>query len=304
MRATSICRLGISAAILFAALPMWADTQFRARKMVRNDVPLGKGQCDIRLQIDGEAEVTVRGDLVYLKTIRGRDGRDDGSECNEPLPNRPAADFNFEVKDSRGEIRLIAEPSRRTDFQAVVRIRDSESGEGRYHFRLSWRITGDRDTTDRGRFGGDDGRRGRFGNADDRKGGIDDHDSRGRFGDDGDRRGGGLAWNNAYHSGGPGRGVSTLSGYGEQRLFDANVDIDRGGKILVSFRTDSGRPLSFSGSMMGPDGGTLKADVASNDRAGLRGPMYLSRDAGGTIYRISLEATNGQDRLHLEWERR
>lgn len=266
--------------------------------MVRNDVPLGKGQCDIRLQIDDEVEVTVRGDLVYLKTIRGRDGRDDGSECNEPLPNHPVADFNFEVKDSRGEIRLIAEPSRRTDFQAVVRIRDSDSGEGRYHFRLSWRITGDRDFTDRGRLGDDGDRRGRF----------DDDDRRGRFGDDNDRRGqlggGGLTWNNTYHSGGPGRGVSTLSGYGEQRLFDANVDIDRGGKILVSFRTDSGRPLTFSGSMMGPDGGTLKADVASDDRAGLRGPMYLSRDAGGTIYRISLDATNGQDRLHLDWQRR
>jgi hypothetical protein len=287
MKIASFCRLGTAAAILLTVLPVWADTQFRARKMVRNDVPLGKGQCDIRLQIDGEVEVTVRGDLVYLRTIRGRDGRDDGSECNEPLPNRPVADFNFEVKDSRGEIRLMGEPSRRTDFQAVVRIRDSESGEGRYHFRLSWRITGDRDYPDRGRFGDDGDRRGRF----------DDDDRRGQVG--------GLTWNNAYHSGGPGRGVSRLSGYGEQRLFDANVDIDRGGRILVSFRTDSGRPLSFSGSMMGPEGGgTLKADVVSDDRAGLRGPIYLSRDARGNIYRISLDATNGQDRLHLDWERR
>jgi hypothetical protein len=288
MRIASFCRLGTAAAILFTALPVWADKQFRARKMARNDVPPGKGQCDIRLQIDDEVEVTVRGDLVYLRTIKGRDGRDDGSECNEPLPNHPVADFKFEVKDSREEIRLIAEPSRQTDFQAVVRIRDSDSGEGRYHFRLSWRITGDRDYTDRGRFD-DDNPRGRFG---------DDNDHRGQLG------GGGLTWNNTYHSGGPGRGVSTLSGYGEQRIFDANVDIDRGGKILVSFRTDSGRPLTFSGSMMGPDGGTLKADMASDDRTRLRGPMYLSRDAGGTIYRISLDATNGQDRLHLEWQRR
>lgn len=297
MRTSSICRLGIITTILFAAAPMWADTQFRARKMVRNDVPLGKGQCDIRLQIDDEVEVSVRGDLVYLRTIKGRDGRDDGSECNEPLPNRPAQDFNFEVKDSRGEIRLIAAPSRQTDFQAVVRIHDGDPGEGRYHFRLSWRITGDRDYTDRGRLGDED----------DRRGHLADNDQNGRFRDDGDRRGqsgGGLAWNNTYHSGGPGRGTSRLSGYGEQRLFEANVDIDRGGKILVSFRTDSGRPLTFSGSMMGPDGGTLKADVASDDRAGLRGPMYLSRDAGGTIYRITLDATNGQDRLHLEWQRR
>jgi hypothetical protein len=290
------CRLGTVAATLFTVLPVWGDTQFRARKMVRNDVPPGKGQCDIRLQVDDEVEVTVRGDLVYLRTIKGRDGRDDGSECNEPLPNHPAADFKFEVKDGRGEIRLIAEPSRRTDFQAVVRIRDGDSGEGRYHFRLSWRITGDRDYTDGGRFGNDG----------DRRGGFDDDDRRGSFAGDDDHRGGpgGLTWNNAYHSGGHGRGVSRLTGYGAQRLSEANVDIDRGGKILVSFRTDSGRPLTFSGSMMGPEGGALKADVASDDRAALHGPMYLSRDAKGTIYRITLDATNGQDRLHLEWDRR
>src|SRR6516162_2979115 len=106
MKRTTISRTGLVILALSAALPGWADMQFRARKMTRNDVPLGKGQCDIRLQIDGEVEVSVRGDFVYLRTISGRDGRDDGSECNEPLPNGPVEGFNFEVKDSRGEIRL------------------------------------------------------------------------------------------------------------------------------------------------------------------------------------------------------
>ena len=49
------------------------------------------------------------------------------------LPN-----FNFEVKEQRGDIRLVQEPSRRNGFGAVVRIRDSSGGQGRYHFRLSW----------------------------------------------------------------------------------------------------------------------------------------------------------------------
>ena len=220
-------RIGLALLALSAILPVWGDTQFRARRMTRNDVPLGKGQCDIRLQIDDEVEVTVRGDLVSIRTISGRDGRDDGSECNEALPNGPAQGFNFEVIDSRGEIRLLSEPSRRTDYQAVVRIRDSAGGEGRYHFRLSWAITGQ--GLPSGRFGEPD--RGR-----------PDPD-RGRFGDSDDRRGGGFSWNNTIHFNGPGRGTSTMSGYGAQRLFDATVDIDRGGRILVSFRTDSGRPL-------------------------------------------------------------
>ena len=64
--------------MLCAALPALADTHFQARRMTRDDVPPGKGQCDIVLQVDNEAEVSVRGDLVTIHTISGRDPRDDG----------------------------------------------------------------------------------------------------------------------------------------------------------------------------------------------------------------------------------
>jgi hypothetical protein len=266
-------RLGILWLALCAVSLGWADTQFRARKMTRTDVPRGKGQCDIRVQIDGEADVTVRGDLVLIHTISGRDGRDDGSECNEPLPNRPVAGFSFEAHEGHGEIRLITEPLRHTDFQATVRIREKEHGDGRYQFRLSWMMTGD---------GGPD---------------------RSRYSDPDDLRGG-LTWNNALHFGGKGRGNSTLSNSGAQRLSDGTVDIDRSGKILVSFRTDTGRPLSFTGSVIDFDRDHIRADVATDDRVRLRGSMYLSRDSRGDVYRITLDATNGDDHLRLDWDRR
>jgi len=112
-----------------SALPALADTRFQIRRMTRNDVPLGKGQCDIRLQVDNEVEVAVRRDVVNIRTISGRDARDDGSECNAPLPDRDVPGFNYQVMDSRNEIRLLAEPSPRNDFTAIVRIRDSASGE-------------------------------------------------------------------------------------------------------------------------------------------------------------------------------
>jgi hypothetical protein len=270
---------------LAAAIPALADTQFRIRKMTRDDVPLGRGQCDIRLQIDGEAEVAVRGDTVSIRTISGRDGRDDGSECNAPLPRDPR-NFSYDVRDSRGEIRLIAEPSGRGDA-AVVRIRDSSGGEGRYHFRLSWEMG---PGGDRPRIQDDFPRR--------------DSDFPRRDNDRPDR-GGGFSWNNAIHYSGSGRGESVMSGVGSQRLFNASVDIDRGGRIQVSFRTDSGRSIAFSGTVMGQEGDTLKADVAADDRyLRMRGPMYLSLDNRRNIYRISFEATNGRDRLHLNWDRR
>jgi hypothetical protein len=248
--------------------------------MTRNDVPLGKGQCDIWLYVDNEVEVSVRGDMVSVRTISGRDSRDGGSECNEPLPARDVRDFQFQSADSRAEMRLLAEPSRRNNYQAVVRIRDGDSGECHCHFRLTWAMGGDdRDLT---RRGPDDSRRN----------------------DDFDDRRPGFSFNNTTHFAGPGRGTSTLSGYASQRLADVTVDIDRGNRILVSFRTDSGRSVGFSGSVIGVEGDTLKADIATNDQARLRGSMFISRSPRGDVYRITLEATNGQDRLNLDWNRR
>ena len=257
---------------ILTMLPAWANTQFRVRKMTRTDVPSGKGQCDIRLRIDDEAEVAVRGDFVYIRTISGRDGRDDGSECNEPLPNHPIEGFRFEKVDGRGEMILVSEPSRRSDYQAVVHIRDKDSGEGRYHFRLSWVITGEPER--------------RF-----------DHD-------DHDEHRGGLAWNNVLHFGGRGHGSSTTTSYSAQRLSDANVDIDQGGRIVVSFRTDRGAPLTFSGSVIDFDERSIRAEVATDDRVRLRGEMHIARNERGEAYKINLDATNGQERLHLDWDHR
>ena len=131
MRFATLSRNGMALAALCAALPALADTRIQIRRMTRDDVPLGKGQCDIRLQVDNEVEVAVRRDLLTIRTISGRDARDDGSECNAPMPDRDLEGFNFEVKESRNDIRLLAEPSRRNDFTAIVRIRDSSGGEGR-----------------------------------------------------------------------------------------------------------------------------------------------------------------------------
>jgi len=264
--------IGIALLALAAVLP--AQVQFRVARMTRTDVPAGKGQCDIRLQVDDQVDVAVHRDVVNIRVLSGQNPRDDGSECNAPLPDRDFQGFRFEVIDKRNEIRLIEEPSRRNDFTALVHIRDSDAGYGRYHFRLSWALAGPGDF----RPGGPPD----FGRPDER---------------------GALTWNNVIHYSGNGRGASDLSGAGQQRLLNANVDIDRGGKIQVTFRTDSGRPMTFLGNVIGRYGDTIKADVAADDRMlRLRGPMYLSIDQRQNIYRISLDATNGRDNLRVNWD--
>jgi hypothetical protein len=115
-----------------------ADTRFTIRQMGRNDAPPGRGQCDIRLQVDDQVEVTVDGDRVYIRTLSGQDARDDGSECNMPLPRREVEGFNFDVKERRGDIQLVEGPTRRNGGKVIVRIHDGPGGFGRYIFRLNW----------------------------------------------------------------------------------------------------------------------------------------------------------------------
>jgi hypothetical protein len=88
------------------------------------------------------------------------------------------------------------------------------------------------------------------------------------------------------------------------RLGEVTVDIDRGGKVMARFRSEGpGRPLSFTGQVLASEGGRWKVDAMSEDRR-LRGPMWISVDERNQVNSISLEATDGQDRLRLSWDRR
>ena len=289
MRLTSPWRCAVALLMLCAAFPLLADTRFQARRMTRNDVPAGKGQCDIHLMVDNEVEVAVRGDMVDIRTISGADARDAGSECNAPLPDRDVAGFRFENIESRGEVRLIEEPSRRNRFAAIVHIRDGQGGEWRYHLRISWAMPG-RDSDRPPARRSDD---------------LDRPPA--RRGDDFDRpRGpeGGFSWNNVLNFRGVGRGRATTNDSGEMRLGEVSIDIDRGGKMMARFRSeDRGRPLSFTGQVLVSEGGRWKVDAMSEDRR-LRGPMWISVDARNQVNSIALEATDGRDRMRLNWDRR
>jgi len=247
-------------------------------------VPLGKGQCDIRLQVDNQVEVSVRGDMVFIHTLAGQEPRDDGSECNLPLPNREVMNFNFEVLDSRNDIRLMAPPSPRNNYAAIVHIRDNSGGFGRYHFRLSWAITGGDYRPGRGNM---------------------DVPPPGRRDDDFDRppAGRGFAWNNTINFRGVGRGEAWLNDFGPTRLGQVNIDIDRGGRIVAVFRADRGRDYVYNGSVVAREGNRWKAEVTSQDRR-LRGIMFFEVDGRGNVFSVDMNASDGRDRLRLNWDRR
>lgn len=44
------------------------------------------GRCEIRVWVDNRAEVRMRKDTVFVRTLEGSKGRDEGSSCSQALP--------------------------------------------------------------------------------------------------------------------------------------------------------------------------------------------------------------------------
>ena len=116
------------------------------------------------------------------------------------------------------------------------------------------------------------------------------------------RGGPGFSWNNVIHFNGAGRGTSTLTAYGSQRLSAVTVDIDRGGKIVVSFRGETERPLVFTGAVTAMEGAQYRADVVTEDHR-LQGPMYIAIGSRDEVTAIRFEGSDGFGRLRVNWDR-
>jgi len=90
--------------------------------------------------VDGSAEVEIRGDRGFLRTLSGQPARWRRFECSGTMPTNPA-DFRFSGIDGRGRQELVQDP-RQSRGAAVVRIQDSEGGSQGYTFDLEWRGAG------------------------------------------------------------------------------------------------------------------------------------------------------------------
>lgn len=274
---------------LFATAAL-ADTQFTVRQMTRSDVPSGKGQCDIRLRIDDEAEIELRGRQVFIHVLRGAEGSDEGSECNYPVPPNPQ-NLRFEKRDGRGDMRVLDETRR----GVVVGIRDKDGGAGRYHFRLSWDDRGDGrfdDSSDNRRFPNrrqsgifdDDRQRGGIFDDDRQPGGIFDD----RSGDNRGRQGGNLYRNL--------RGDGSLRYRGRSdRLQRATLDVRNGGRFVLSVDGDIRETFEGTWRQGRRNSIDLQVDNARSGRVQGSGAVYLR---GNEVERVTLngrEERSGQN---------
>ena len=125
--------LTIVAAVFVVAFPVGAQPLQRRATMVGGGGDRAK--CTIEVVVDGVAEVEIRGDQGFLRTIAGRPAEWRRFQCTDPLPRNPA-EFRFIGIDGRGRQNLIREP--REGGVAVVRIEDPRNGAEGYTFDLVW----------------------------------------------------------------------------------------------------------------------------------------------------------------------
>ncbi|HYO80590.1 MAG TPA: hypothetical protein VES20_04250 [Bryobacteraceae bacterium] len=95
-----------------------------------------EGKCTIEVEVDGVAEVEVRGDRASIHTLQGQPSVFRRFECNSVLPRNPS-DFRFKGVDGRGQVDLVRDPG--SGGAAVIRIVDSKGGREGYTFDLEWR---------------------------------------------------------------------------------------------------------------------------------------------------------------------
>jgi hypothetical protein len=125
--------------VLMTAPTGWAQfgsdqNSFRPRFTSTNSYA-ASGECYLRVQVDDEAEVSMSGSTVSLRTLRGRPNYDVGSECTSPLPGRFVV-TDFRQTDGPGRADLVSGTGRSNHVSFSVR--DPKGGDHKYTLQFRW----------------------------------------------------------------------------------------------------------------------------------------------------------------------
>lgn len=101
------------------------------------DAAAPAGVCDLRLHVDHEVELLVRGEEIAYEIRRGAPPKPAESSCNQPLP-AGASRIEVTRQRGRGKVTLLDRPSAGNHGTARILIADSAGGSDLYHIRISW----------------------------------------------------------------------------------------------------------------------------------------------------------------------
>lgn len=131
-------------ALSILSLGLLAPAPVRAQDTIRANIKPGggDGKCTFEVEVDEVAEVEIRGDQGYLRTISGGPARWRRLDCNQVLPYTPN-NFRFNGIDGRGRQELVRDPNT-NQGTAVIRLEDPKKGREGYTGDIMWKGGSDR----------------------------------------------------------------------------------------------------------------------------------------------------------------
>jgi hypothetical protein len=124
---------------LLAAQCLFAQGEFQMQPRHMNgwNPDAMQGRCRLLLWVDQRADVRIRGWDIWVRTMQGAPSRDEGSECNQPMP-ASVRDFQIRTVKGRGKVWVSQLPNPQNRYQAVVSIDDHQGGAASYVVDVSW----------------------------------------------------------------------------------------------------------------------------------------------------------------------
>jgi hypothetical protein len=95
-------------------------------------------------RVDEEAIISCQDKTCTSRSDHGAPVASEHFKFSRPLPHRQV-EVSLEDIESRGEIRLLEQPSESNNYTARVSIRDPRPGFGEYSFTLAWRRPSSKD---------------------------------------------------------------------------------------------------------------------------------------------------------------
>lgn len=96
------------------------------------------GQMNWRGRVDDRIWISLNGRNFSVRTLSGQNLGSGSGRLTSPLPNR-----NVEVsvvkRQGRGDVKVIQQPSRFNNWEAIIEIYDSGSGAREYELDIVWR---------------------------------------------------------------------------------------------------------------------------------------------------------------------
>jgi hypothetical protein len=133
----------IAAALLFSSVAFaQVDVQIRFGQQPGWDPRAREGRCEVHVWVDHHAELRIRGDGIFVRTLEGAKSYDEGSRCSQPLPYNSIGDFQIRQIAGRNRVDLVQRPNRMNNFTALVSINDDQGGGDHYAFEVTWRSEG------------------------------------------------------------------------------------------------------------------------------------------------------------------